>query len=531
MLKKETLIGTALYKNGSWEIKSKSKYHFQKYKDKLVHLLSKYLKSNEDLFNCSFEGDNLRVMKLDYHEATVFILMNANEIDLFYQMKEIIEFSSDGIYVVDGHGYTLLVNKAYEEISGIKRGHLIGKHMGELIEGGKLDRSVSLSVLKEKKEMTLVQTINKKNEVIVTGSPVFNHNGEINMVVTSVRDVTRLNRMQDKIKRAEEISMLTNNTYRYKQQSSEEVIFKSDKMKEINLLVMKVAPYPTSILLRGETGVGKEVLANQIHNFSNRYDKPFIKINCGALPENLIESELFGYEAGSFTGAKKDGKMGLIELAHKGTILLDEIGDMPLSLQVKLLRVLQDKRIQRVGGTKYREVDIRLIAATNRDLKRAVSEGEFREDLYYRIAVLEIDIPPLRERKEDIKEILNSFLNHFNKRYNLNKSISNSAMQLLVNYEWPGNVRELKNTIENLVVSVHDTVIDNRHLNISTSIKEKVVTDSSSPLKVQLNQLEKQLIEDSLGRTSSIRQAAKQLGIHHATLLNKIKKHRIEVTL
>lgn len=438
---------------------------------------------------------------------------------------KIIEFLSEGVYVVDKHGVTMLVNSAYEKLSGLKREQLIGKHMAELEEEGIINESVSLKVLKEKKQLNLLQKINDKVEVTVIGSPVFDDNGEIQMIVTIVTDVTKLNSASRKLRKAESMLELQSNGYMVKQkQFDHQLIFKSKKMRELYQLIVQVAPYPTSILITGPTGSGKEVIANTIHVLSEQREGPFIKVNCGAIPENLMESEFFGYEPGSFTGAKKEGKLGLLELAHGGTLLLDEIGEMPMNLQVKLLRVLQEKKVQRMGSAVSRDANFRLISSTNKNLPMLISENLFREDLYYRIAVLKMEIPPLAERKEDVEELIKTFIEYYCDKYRIEKTITEEAYQTLVQYNWPGNVRELKNSIENLIVSIPGNTIESSQLPSHFFLND----DSPANLKQMVARYETKILKETLSRNQSIRKAAKELGVHHTTLLKKMQLYNIE---
>jgi PAS domain S-box-containing protein len=448
---------------------------------------------------------------------------------LFKQMEKIIEFSTDGIYVVDQESKTIFVNSAYEEITGYKREELIGHHMADLIHNEYFDQSVSLFVLKDKKRISILQKIGKqKKDVIVTGSPVFDEAGNIQMVVTSVRDISRLNELSNELKKAKSFSEMSQNRYTFSAEGSDEkVIFQSMQMKEIIYKVKQIASFPTSILLSGPSGAGKEVIANLIHQESDRKDMPFIKVNCGAIPEQLLESELFGYEKGAFTGARQDGKIGLLELADKGTVLLDEIGELPLALQVKLLRVLQEKQIQRLGSSKVKQMDIRIISATNKDLTMLVKQGLFREDLYYRLQVVELRIPPLSERLEDIDVLLNHFFSYFCKLYNIEKHLSPETKNILQSYHWPGNVRELRNLVENMIVSVPSLYIKPSDLPPHFSTHSQ--PDSSLTLKQQVEQFEKRLILDTLEKRTSLRKAAVSLGIDHSTLIKKLKKWNISV--
>lgn len=438
------------------------------------------------------------------------------------QMMAILEFSTDGIYVVDRHGITIFVNQAYEQITGFSREHLIEKPIKDLVEDGYFNQSVSLQVLRDKKKISLLQTIAHKKDVIVTGNPVFAEDGTIEMVVTSVRDVTELNSLQKDLSKADTFSKMQN--YRFTFTTDEEAnrfLFRNIQMQKIYEKVTQIAAFPTSVLLTGPSGVGKEVIANLIHDFSDRKDKPFIKVNCGAIPEALLESEFFGYESGAFTGARREGKIGLLELANNGTLMLDEIGEMPIQLQVKLLRALQEKKIRRIGGTSDISVDIRLISATNQDIVNLIKQGKFREDLYYRISVIEILIPPLCERKDDIEILANHYFEFYCLRYKIQKVLTPEAMSCLIQYQWPGNVRQLKNVMENLVTSVPEPTIEPYHLPYQF---QQIDYEPATNLKSSIEQVEKRIVNEAIANHSSIRQAAKSLGIDHTTLVKKLQR-------
>jgi PAS domain S-box-containing protein len=438
------------------------------------------------------------------------------------QMLAILEFSTDGIYAVDCHGITIFVNQAYEQITGFSREHLVGRHMKDLVQDGYIDQSASLQVLRDKKKISLLQTIAHTKEVIVTGNPVFAEDGTIEMVVTSVRDVTKLNSLQKDLSKANTFSRMQN--YRFTFTTDEEenrFLFRDIQMKKIYEKVTQIAPFPTSVLLTGPSGAGKEVIANLIHDFSDRKDKPFIKVNCGAIPETLLESEFFGYESGAFTGARREGKLGLLELANNGTIMLDEIGEMPVQLQVKLLRALQEKKIRRIGGTTDISVNIRVISATNQDIVNLTRQGKFREDLYYRISVIELRIPPLCERKEDIELLADHYFDLYCQRYKIQKVLTPEAKCCLVQYQWPGNVRELKNIMENLVTSVLEPTIEPYHLPYQL---QQIYNEPISNLKSRLEHLEKRIVNEAIANHTSLRQAAKSLGIDHTTLVKKLQR-------
>ncbi|AZV43132.1 sigma-54 interaction domain-containing protein [Peribacillus asahii] len=440
------------------------------------------------------------------------------------RLLTVLEFVPDGIYIVNPEGITLYVNAAYEKLSGFKRKDLVGRYMGDLINEGYIDQSASLMVLEQKKTLSIMQKLGRKKDVIVTGRPVFNQDGNIEMVVSSVRDITYLNQLKNDLERVETISKLNNHrfTFDFVGEQKSQFLFNSPQMKEIVQKVEQVAPFPTSILITGPSGAGKEEIVNLIHHMSDRHKKPLIKVNCAAIPEALLESELFGYEGGAFTGSKKEGKMGLLELADGGTFLLDEIGEMPLPLQAKLLRVIQDKKVQRIGSNKSKKIDIRIISATNRDLEKKMHAGEFREDLFYRIAVVQIEVPPLRERLGDIDVLIDHFFYNFKEQYRIEKELLPKTKQVLQDYHWPGNIRELKNIMESLIVSIPEVIIKPEHL--PRHIFHSAYKLFPKNLKNQIENYEKMIVEEAINRNNSIRKAAKELGVHHTTLLKKLQR-------
>lgn len=339
---------------------------------------------------------------------------NANKV-----LEALIDSSYDGIYITDGQGITLAINKATERITGLFAKDLVGRNMKDLVKEGVFSESVTLKVLKEKKSITLVQRLINGRRTLVTGNPVFDANGEIIRVITNVRDTTELNRLREELEQSRQLTPL-----RIKEIQIIDIVAQSKEMIDVLDLALLVARVDTPVLILGETGVGKEVIAQLIHRGSSRHEKgSFIKLNCGAIPEELLESELFGYESGAFTGARKEGKPGIFELANEGTLFLDEIADLPLVLQVKLLRVLQDQEFMRVGGIKPIRVNVRILAATNKDLEKLIQAGEFREDLFYRMNVIPIYVPPLRTRREDISSLLDHYLHVFNKKYSVKQRI------------------------------------------------------------------------------------------------------------
>ncbi|QNB46745.1 PAS domain S-box protein [Thermanaerosceptrum fracticalcis] len=451
------------------------------------------------------------------------------------EMDTIIESLADGIYITDGAGVTLRVNSAYEKITGVRREEVIGRHMDELVKLGYFSESVTILVLQKKQRMTIMQELKTGKTVMVTGIPVVGENGEILRVVTCVRDMTELNRLQ---KELDEAKTLNDRYYseleelRLRRLTSMNLVSKSKEMRNIVELAIRLGEVDTTVLVLGESGVGKEVIAHLIHKSSKKKDGPFVTINCGAIPENLMESELFGYESGAFTGAKKEGKPGLFESANGGTVFLDEIGDLPSNLQVKLLRVLQGGEIVRVGGTKSIPIDVRVIAATNKSLEDMVKQGTFREDLYYRLNVVPILIPPLRKRKEDIPALAIHFLKKFNEKYKVNKWFAPEVIEYFTAFAWPGNVRELENMVERLfIVSGNSNVISPDYLpgyvreqvrgenGITVTISEIV------PLKEAIEDLERQLIFAAMARYKTTRKAALALGIDQSNVVRKLQKY------
>ena len=454
---------------------------------------------------------------------------------LAQELQDIIESSYDGIWITDGKGYTLHVNSAYERISGMKAEEVQGKHMQELVDQGYFSDSVTLHVLEKKERVTIMHDIRKTGKrALITGNPIFDEHGEIVRVVTNVRDITELNKLkQDLDDKAKQAARYQNELTQLRSQRVHDgIVVESAQMRHIFDLATWVGQVDSTVLILGESGVGKEVVTQIIVRSSERRDDPFIKVNCGAIPENLLESELFGYEKGSFTGADKKGKPGMFELAHKGTILLDEVAEIPLNLQVKLLRVIQEQEIIRVGGTKPIKLDVRIIAATNRDLDELVRTGLFREDLFYRLNVIPITVPPLRERREDIPALIELFLNKFNDKYRLQKTIGREAVDWLVTYDWPGNVRELQNIVERMVVLSRDDVIGPDALPLQLKAVGKpegdfhVDVSGVVPLKDALYEVEKKLVIKALQKYGTTRRAAEALGVDQSTVVRKYQRIR-----
>lgn len=453
------------------------------------------------------------------------------------ELDAVIEASSDSIYVTDSEGYTLRINSACERITGLKKDKVIGMNMKDVVAQGMISNSCTLEVLKKKSRVTVLQYVKDGKVVIVTGTPLFDESGNIWRVVSSTRDITELNRLKDQLEeerrwKDQYFSELV--TTKVEQITSEEGAFiaKSPAMQQVVELAMRVARTESTVLIRGDSGVGKEVITRFIHQNSPRRKKTFMKINCAAIPENLLESELFGYEPGAFTGAMKKGKNGLVELADGGTLFLDEIGEMPLALQVKILQLIQERTFIRVGGTSTKKVDIRIIAATNRNLEELVAKGEFREDLFYRINVIPIFIPPLQERTEDIVPLISRFARKFNSKHKLNKRFTSEAVNLMMKYQWPGNVRELENIVEQMIVITPEDIILPKHLpcyiknHIKSEDMRKVTVSGAMQLQEAIEEVEKQLVLSTYDKCQNTYDTAEVLGVSQPTVVRKLKKYK-----
>ena len=456
--------------------------------------------------------------------------------ELHRRLEAIIESSYDGLYITDGKAKTLLVNSAYERITGISRKNLIGRNMKDLVKEKLYDHSVTLEVLKSKRSVTIMQHIKGGKEVIVTGAPIFDADGEISMVVTNVRDITELNQLRMQL---EETRLLSSRYHQSILEQEElehflgEMVVKSTSMLQVVRKAIKVAKVDTSVMLTGESGVGKSMLARFIHDMGARRENPFVTINCGAIPESLIESELFGYEKGAFTGALPGGKAGLVEIGDKGTVFLDEIGELSANLQVKLLSVLENKIFTHVGGTKPVVVDIRIIAATNKNLDDLVSKGLFREDLYYRVNVLPIHIPPLRERRDDIPALASKIMSKINQKHKTNKRLDPSVLESLRKFNYPGNVRELINMVERMFTMSEDEYICLMDIPVPDYLRDPFMRfeeteDGTLPLKSALAGWESQLIKETIRRHKTIAESAKALRLHPTTLWRKMLKYSIK---
>ena len=450
------------------------------------------------------------------------------------ELEAIFESSYDGLYIADGNAKTIRVNKAYERITGLSAEKLIGRNMQSLINEKVFNYSVTLEVLKKKKPITIMQQVKGGKQLIVTGTPIFDEKNEILLVVTNVRDITELNKLRAQL---EDTRRINSRFYQTLQEHDgiehvlQEMVIKSQAMIQVVKKAMKVANAETSVLLLGESGVGKSMLARIIHQMSLRKNDPFVKINCGVIPESLMESELFGYEKGAFTGALQSGKAGLIEAAHEGTVFLDEVGELKLNMQVKLLEVIENKTFTKIGASHSSKVNVNIIAATNRDLKKMIQDGTFREDLYYRLNIVPICIPPLRDRKEDIPSLVHNILEKFNRQKKINKRMTPDAVDMLIRHNFPGNVRELVNVVERMIIMSEGDKIGIADLPSEIRKKEQDISTISSrkgSLKEILADIESQIIADTVSRCSSSAEASKELNLHPTTLWRKMTRYGIK---
>lgn len=468
------------------------------------------------------------------------------ESELAYQrettkdFEEILEGSFDGILVTDAEGKILFVNSSYERVAEIKRSDMEGKYMRDLINPVWMPESVAHIVAREKTVVSKRQVVKSGRHIMVTGRPIFDSKKNIKKIVINARDITEIYDLTEELQKSKENEKLYINKFSSPllgtDDSSQKILAISEPMKQVLSLAEKVANFHATVLILGESGVGKEEVAKFIHENSMRKNMPFVVVNCGAIPDNLLESELFGYEKGAFTGAMQTGKQGLFEAAEGGTIFLDEIGEMPLDFQVKLLRFLESKEVRRVGSIDAKIVDVRVVAATNRDLFEMVQEGTFREDLYYRLNVVQIDVPPLRKRIDDIMPLASLFLNRYNKKYGQEKLMTYDLVKALEKYPWPGNVRQLKNIMENMVIVSNNEYLQTEDLpwnekdkkNEMTRTIGSLVENEELGLNEAVEELERRILVKAKDTCGTTRKIAEKLKVNQSTIVRKMQKYNLE---
>lgn len=446
------------------------------------------------------------------------------------QLKAIFQSSSDGIWVTDGQGYVLDINKASERLNGIDSSTLRGKNILDLLENGHIDDSATIHVQQSKQQQTIIQNVpGTGRQLLVTGTPVFNDKGELILVVANERDITDLNTLHehlDQARKAQEKVQRELDTLTMLELKQGGVVAESKAMRQVLTTCLKLSQLEaTNILLLGESGTGKGLLAKFIHKSGPRKNKPFISVNCASLPDALFEAELFGYEKGAFTGALESGRIGLMQLAGEGTLFLDEVAEIPLASQAKLLKCLDEREYRSLGGTAPKHMECNIIAATNRDLENWVQHKRFRGDLLYRLNTFTVSIPPLRDRLEDIFELTTQLLGQENAKYKAHKRISTRGMNLLQDYPFPGNVRELMGIIRKGVVMCDDALLDDfiaelLHKELETPQEEHPITLTSA-----LDKVEREMLSKARSICSGTREMAQFLGVSQATVVRKLQKH------
>lgn len=499
----------------------------------------------------------------DERDIPVGVIMDIQNLyDLFYTLsmaiyhrnlsidfyKRIIDNIEEEIFITDEYGFIQFLNPYAEKVCGVKLSEVIGWHVDDLEKKGIISSSISKEVFRLHKTCNRMMELHTGDTVMATGIPLYGKDGRLAYVLATSKNAAELRNLLSHLeeltgeldKKESKINELSNIII-----AQGNYVMESSEMQSVLRNIMKVATTDATVLVEGESGTGKEVVADLIHKFSSRSSEVFVKINCANIPENLLESEFFGYEPGAFTGASRQGKIGKIEMANGGTLFLDELGEMPLSLQAKILEVLQEKEFVRVGGGKQIAVDVRFIAATNRDLLAMVKEGTFRRDLYYRLNVIKINLPPLRHRFDDIEPLSLSFLQKYNARFGKSKVLAPSAISFFQRYDWPGNVRELMHLIERLVIVCDNDVIsifdveanlNQETLPVSEEFqvpaenyfeleKEKEKEKEPMSLKDAKHELEITMVRNAYEQYHSSYKVAELLDISQAAVMKILKRH------
>ena len=448
-------------------------------------------------------------------------------------LQQIIDNSYDSIFVTDKLGNVLLANSGTARFMGFKPQELIGNNVNDLVKKGVYDWSPTMKAIKTRSVVSGIVSNHQGAQEMATSKPLMDEFDDIVMVITNARSKELVDNYIEALKKERTTVHLYKTAVKYlseKDLENKEIVAESQEMRQIIKTSNIIAKTDSTVMLIGETGTGKEVMARHIHKNSLRSKEPFIPVNCAAIPHELLESEFFGYVRGAFSGANPQGKPGLFEIADKGTLFLDEIAELPLAMQSKLLRVLESSEAKRLGDTTIYQANVRFIAATNRDLKAMVSQKLFRSDLYYRLNVIPINLPPLKERPEDILALAHKFLEELNKKYALKKTFSTQATQAFFNYSWPGNVRELRNVIERLVITSAGDILnfeDDSLVNAKTRIDTTECRPETNivyngTLKSVLKSVEENYIHQVLTECGGrVGEASKRLGIHRTMLYRK----------
>ncbi len=453
-------------------------------------------------------------------------------------LLSIIDASYDGFWLCNKEGIIIAVNKASEKINGIDARDVLGKDVRYLVKEGYFDKSATIEVLKKRKRVSILQTLKNGKTILVTGTPIF-IKGELSYVITNDRDMTELAQLREKLEETRKqsrryLKKLQDELQNTGLKNKNQFIFRDPKMFKVYQVIQKVSDSSATIFLYGESGVGKNLIARKVHLASPRADGPFIYINCASIPENLFESELFGYAKGAFTDAKKEGKIGMLEMADKGTLFLDEIADMPLRLQAMMLHFFDDGIVRRVGDTVGKSIDARIVVASNQDIYALIKRGKFREDLFFRINIVPVVIPPLRERRDDIPILIAYFLKRYNKQYKKSSFIDSKVVDLLLEYSFPGNVRELSNIIERMVIMAHDPLIGINDVPAKI-IKNMIILPKGDPdvcshisMREVKEKFEKKLLSHAVRLCKTQKELAVLLGISQPTVARKLKLYNIK---
>jgi transcriptional regulator with PAS, ATPase and Fis domain len=460
--------------------------------------------------------------------------------DLTTDLEAIVDSIYDEVLVVDAKGTVLRVsNRSNMNLWGVNPATIVGENILDLEDKGWFKPSVTRRVLAEKKKISVVQQNRLGRKILAVGNPIFDRKKQLERIVIASRDITEVTNLKEELEEAKHLTEKYRkevNILRKIQHANEKpIIYQSEQMEELMSEVEKVSRVESTVTIYGESGVGKELIAHAIHHLSSRKERPFVKINCGSIPENLLESELFGYEKGAFTGALTQGKKGLFELADGGTLFLDEVGELSLNLQVKLLRTIQEREVMKIGGTQPVPIDVRIVTATNRNLEEMISEGTFREDLFYRLHVIPLYVPALRERIDDIEPIVYHFLDYFNEKFGTKKHFSEDALEMLKAFHWPGNVRQLQNVIERaMVVTAGPLIMANDLVRILSSKNRSVPpvqVNAIIPLEKAIELTEYQLIKMAISEYKTITKVAKVLEVSQPTMSRRFNKLMEKVSL
>lgn len=460
------------------------------------------------------------------------LIHNIKASDIASIFEGIMRYSKDGLFVTDHEGTILMVNRATEKMVEFEARDILGLNAREMVAAGYYDKSVAIEVIEKNQPVSMIQYSRNGKKILATGIPIHDEKGGLRFVLVNDRDISSLENLTESLEQE-----LLGQEFRYEfsdlgvaATELQEVLVKSAAMHAVLKTAIRAARFDLTLVITGESGVGKSMIARAVHRLSERRNGQFVEVNCGAISDSLLESELFGHEKGAFTGAAPTGKKGLLEIAHGGTLFLDEVGEIPLHLQVKLLRFLEGGGIVRVGGVKTIEINTRVIAATNRNLEQMVENGDFRSDLYYRLNVVSLHIPSLRERREEVSPLITYFLDRFNKDFRVNKTLSRAARNSLLIYSFPGNIRELENLIRRLVAMTEEDVIKVCHLPEcyqKTDAGESVSPTGSAKGRLEdVRVFERQILEEAIRKHGSQRKAARALGISQSTISKKLQPNR-----